>query len=253
MGDGVLELTVEDTSEYLLIPDPRRFDQASWLAIQNKFQSLLARPISNVFQELQQPDRQALDRAILQAMDLEPDEWLPRIYDGLTTLVKQRGQLAQMRTQRRQNKPQKAARRVADEVLEDLLPEGPSRFPDEFLSAEACAGSFKKVPLPNDILRIKGMMFQKVELATDSGEKMEVANNFEARYVIYAQACEQKIARLPQKPVEVSRTVNNYVQYLRKLHEELHTAYYIRTLDQAAADRFVNDVWRKYRLPDIET
>lgn len=252
MGDGALELKVEDARDYLLIPDPRCFNKKSLNAIREAFQLLIKRPILNIFEEIQQPDRQALDRAVLQAMGLEPNEWLPRIYDGLTTLVQQRIQLAQMRTQQRQSKPQKAARRVTDEVLQDLLPEGPCCFPEDFLSPEARAAGFVEVHLPQNPLKIKGMFFQKVELATENGEKLDASNHFEAKYLIYAQACGQPVARVPLKPVEVSRTVNNYIQYLRKLSEDLNTAYYIRTLDQAAADRFVDEVWQKYKLPKME-
>lgn len=57
-----------------------------------------------------------------------------------------------------------------------------------------------------------------------------------------AQAAGQQIARLPDKPVEVSRTVNTYLQYLRQLREQLYHAYSARTLDQAV----VGVLWASY-------
>jgi len=40
------------------------------------------------------------------------------------------------------------------------------------------------------------------------------------------------------------------VQYLRDLRQRLHDTYFTRTLDQAAAERFVEQVWSKFNLPN---
>ena len=250
LGDGALELTVEDARDYLRVPDVRQFDKAGRQAIVAAFQPLLTRPIGSVFDEVQQPDRRPLDAAVLHAMGLDPDRWLPRLYDGLTTLVRERVQLGQMRGQARRSRPRRAANRVAQEVLQDLLPNGPARFPDDFFSPAARTGAFWEIPLPDSPLRYAGPHFGQEELITDDGQTLTVANKFEARYVLFAQAAGQKVARLPEKPVEVSRTVNNYVQYLRDLRQRLHDTYFTRTLDQAAAERFVGQVWSKFNLPN---
>ena len=252
MGDGALELTVEDASDYLRVPDVRQFDEADRQAIVDAFQPLLARPIGSVFDELQQLDRRALDGAILRAMGLDPDRWLPRLYDGLTTLVRERVQLGQMRGKARRSRPQRAANRVKEDVLQDLLPGGPARFPDDFFSPAARAGDFREIPLPTTPMRYVGPHFGKEQLTTQDGQILTVVNKFEVRYLLFAQASGQKVARLPEKPVEISRTVNNYVQYLRDLRARLRDAYFTRTLDQAAAERFVGEAWRKFNLPEPE-
>jgi len=252
MGDGALELTVEDARDYLRVPDARQFSPADRQAIVDAFQPLLARSIGSVFDEVQQPDRQALDTAVLRAMGLDPDRWLPRLYDGLTTLVRERVHLGQMRGKARRSRPQRAANRVKEDVLQDLLPGGPARFPDDFFSPAARAGDFWEIPLPGAPLRYAGPHFGQEQLVTKDGQTLTVANKFEVRYLLFAQASGQKVARLPEQPVEVSRTVNNYVQYLRDLRKRLHDAYLTRTLDQAAAERFVGEVWRKFNLPDPE-
>jgi hypothetical protein len=252
LGDGALELKVEDARDYLLIPDARQFSHSAREAIETVFKPPLTRPIGSIFEEVKQTDRQALDHAILQAMGLYPAEWLPRLYEGLTTLVRQRIQLGQMRSQSRRSRPQKAAGRVAEEVLQDLLPYGPAKFPDEFLSPQAQNDPFREIPLPTARLSYKGHSFGKEELATAAGQTFYATTKFEARYLLLAQAAGQAVARLPEKPVEVSRTVNTYLQYLRNLREQLHHAYFARTLDQAAAGRFVVEVWRKFDLPSLE-
>ncbi len=185
-------------------------------------------------------------------MGLDPDRWLTAIYDGLTTLVSERVGLGRQRCQTRgKSKSGRAAGRVAEDVLGDLLPEGPQRFPDAFLSPAARRGSFREIPLPAQPLRHVGHLWGKEELTTADGETLHVANKFEARYVLYAQANGQRVARLPEKPIEVSRTVADYGKYLRDLRGQLHQAYFARTLDRGAAERFVVEAWRKLGLPDL--
>jgi methylase of polypeptide subunit release factors len=252
LGDGALELAVEDAQEHLYLPDVRLFSNDSKEAAIFAFQPLLQRPIGSVFAEVQQPDRQALDQAVLQAMGLEAREWLPRIYAGLTGLVGERTQLGQMRSQTRKARPQKAAGRVAEEALKDLLPDGPLPFPERFYSPAARSGPFRQIPLPEQPLQVRGHHFGQEELGTPDGQILRVASPAEALFVQYCQANGQRSALLPQKAIEVSRTVNDYKKYLRDLRQQLFEAFFRRTLDQAQAERFVAETWRKYHLPDVD-
>jgi hypothetical protein len=251
LGDGALELKIEDARDYLRIPDVRKFDAAQHGQIQDAFKPLLARPVGPVREEIGKPDRRQLDAAVLAALGLDPNRWLPAIYDGLLTLVSERVGLGRQRGQTRRARPQKAANRVADEVLSDLLPDGPQRFPDDFLSPAAKQGRFREIPLPDKPLRYRGYFFGGEELSADDGEILRVANKFEVRYVLYAQANGQPAARLPGKPIEISRAVADYTKYLRELRGQLQQAYYARSLDRGAAERFVTDAWRKLGLPDV--
>ncbi len=252
LGDGALELKVEDVRDYLLIPNLRSFDRESKQEIERAFKPLLQRPIGSVLDEVKQPDRQALDRAVLTAMGLDADKWLPRIYDGLTTLVRERIQLGQMRSQSRRSRTQKAVGRVSEEVIQDILPHGPKKFPDDFLPPAVRNGEFRDIPLPSTPLRYKGHWMGKEELGTEDGQTFHAANKFEMRYILYAQGNGHTIAHVPKQAVEVSRAVTAYQQYLRDLRERLHHAYFTRTLDQNAAARFVTDTWRKLNLPLLE-
>jgi len=230
------------------VPDVRQFDAAARQAIMTACQPLLQRPIGSVFEEVQRADRQALDRAVLQALGLDPAIWLSRLYDGLTTLVRERAELGRMRNRAHKGKARRAASRVADEVLADLLPDGPRRFPDDFWSPAARRGQFTEVALPQAPLRYAGHMFGREEVVAEGGFHHQARSKAEAKYLIYAQAAGREVARLPAQPVETSRTVANYEQYVRQTHEALYEAYYHRTLDQKAADRFVTSVMHRLNL-----
>lgn len=250
MGDGALELKVEDARDYLHVPNPLRFDEAHRQAILAAFQPLLQRPIGSVFDEIQQPDRQALDRAVLSAMGLDPERWLAPLYEGLALLVTERTSLGKKRGQSRTSRAKKAAGRVSEDVLDELLPNGPQRFPEAFLTP-AARKSLREIPLPEAPLRHSGSFFGKEELSSPDGHKIMLGNLYEARYVLYAQANGQRVAQIPMQMVEVTRAVNEYARYLRDLRQRLYESYFRRTLDQAAANRFVEETWRKLHLPEM--
>ncbi len=251
LGDGVLELTVEDARDYLLVPDVRRFDAASRQHIVHAFQPLLERPIGSIFDEVQREDRRALDSAVLEALGLDPKVWLPRLYYGLTTLVGEWIELGSMRGKARRGKAVKAVRQVAEAVLTELLPQGARKFPDDFWSPAAKRGQFVEVRLPNAPLRHTGHLFGKEELVAEGGFTYLAKNRFEASYLLYAQQAGHEVARLPQQPVEISRTVTQYEQYVRQLRQQLYEAYYNRTLDQKQAARLTADALKKLHLPDL--
>ena len=108
--------------------------------------------------------------------------------------------VGRQRGQTRKAKPARAASRVAEEVLSDLLPDGPQRFPDAFLSPAAEQGGFREIILPVQPLRHAGHLWGREELTTADGEVLHVANKFEARYVLYAQANGQLVAACLKSP-----------------------------------------------------
>ena len=101
-------------------------------------------------------------------------------------------------------------------------------------------------------LRYAGHMFGREEVVAESGFHYQACSKLEAKYLIYAQAVGREVARLPTRPVELSRTVANYEQYVRQTREVLYKAYHHRTLDQKAANRFVNSAMQQLRLVLVE-
>ena len=200
---------------------------------------------------MKKKDRQELDKAIFKAMGMDPAKWLMPIYDGLNQLVNERINLAKLRSQIKKRKPQTAANQVFSNVIKEILPEGLAKFPDDFFSKDAINGKFKEIPLPKNSLNIQRSFFGKQELITEDGEKVIVSNPFEAQFVIFCQINGHETARLPEKPVEISRAVNNYKQYLKEIHNRLADTFYVRTLNQNLANRYLKQAWKKYNLPEI--
>jgi hypothetical protein len=254
MGDGALELTVEDARDYLLVPDLRKLSVAGRKAITSAFDALCKREIGNVFEEVKQRDRQALDAAILTAIGLDPKRYLKPIYDALCELVQERISLGEQRGKMRKTKARKAKaeKESYQEVLDEILPEGPRHFPDDFLSADAARSERVAVVLPEAKLRLD-ITPMVVSLYTDADKRLFAHRKSpaEGKFIIYCQQAGQSVAFLPTKPVEVSRTVANYETYLRELHKTLYDAFYRRTLDVSVAARLTQATFDRFKLPVI--
>ncbi|HPL67331.1 MAG TPA: N-6 DNA methylase [Smithellaceae bacterium] len=254
MGDGVLESKVEDARDYLLMPDIRTFDPDISGQIVKLLEPLLKRPIGAIFDEIKNPDRQALDTAILEAIGLDPKKYLKPLYDGLCELVRERIELGQKRHTARKTKARgdKAEKKTADEVLKEILPQGHKRFPDDFLSAAAASQPKISITLPDQTLTFDHTpMFFGVYVPNGSFHH-QVKNAAEGKFLIYAQQAGHTVAHLPGKQVELTRTVANYEKYLRDLRKQLYDAYYRRTLNTKTAARLTQNAFEKLKLPNIE-
>lgn len=253
MGDGVLELTVEEANDYLFVPDVRNATAAQKNEITAAFETLCKREIGSVFDEVKQKDRQALDSAILIAIGINPKKYLKPIYEALCELVRERISLGEQRGKTRKTKARKsrAENESFNEVLDEQLPAGPKRFPDDLFSADAAKGEMVEVPLPEALLRLD-ILLTHATLYEGTKVFREARFPAEGKFILYCQLAGQSTARIPFKTVEVTRTIASYEGYLRDLRKRLYDAYYRRTLDVAVAARLTQAAFDRFRLPKIE-
>jgi hypothetical protein len=255
MGDGVLEMTIEDARDHLLVPDFRHASTSQKKAIDDAFEALCSRDIGSVFEEVKQKDRRALDAAVLGAIGLDPKKHLQPIYDGLCELVRERIELGQMRGKARKTKARKtgAEKQTLQDVLTEELPNGPHCFPDDFFSDTAKAEPKTGIELPGTELVLDTGSLIPALYAKDKSWNRMVKSPAEGKFLLYAQQAGHTTAHAPIKPVEISRTVANYEGYLRELRKRLYEAFYNRTLDAKVAATLTQAVFDKFRLPKVET
>lgn len=253
-GDGVCELRLEDARDALLIPDPRQMTERHREAILKAFRPLRQRPILRVFDEVKKRDRQAFDSAVLKAIGADRREYGELVHEGLSELIHERIALGQMRGKARKTKARgtRAEKKAAEEVLEEILPEGPLRFPEEFFSGAASNGIKTAVDLPEAPLTVDSTpLFSRVYTA-DGSYKRDVKSSAEGKFLLYAQRSGHHTAGVPTQTVEVTRTVANYEKYLRELRKQLYDAYYRRTLDTRTAARLTQAAFDRFHLPQVE-
>jgi type I restriction enzyme M protein len=253
-GDGVCELRVEDAREYLPVPDVRKAAKQVRNKIDKAFESLLERPIEAVASECKRDDRQFFDATVLKAVGLDPKKCLKPIYEALCELVRERIELGQTRGKARRTKSRggKAETKAAEEVLNEVLPDGPKRFPDDFFSSAATTAAKTPVELPEATLIFDNSpLFSGVHTA-DNKFGRSVKTPAEGKFLLFAHGCGHRRADLPEKVVEISRTVANYEQYLRDLRKQFYEAYYRRTLDTRTAARLTQAAFDRFHLPNVE-
>jgi len=252
LGDGALDTTVEEAQDYLLIPDVAQLPNSQCNKILQAFDALLTRPIEPIFEEVKMPDRQRLDSLVLEALGLDPEKYLKPLYDGLCELVRERIELAKMRKKVKKARPERDIEKVKQEVIQEFLPDGPKRFPDDFLDSSVKKEKMKEVSLPNEPLRLGTYFFGEQELITDSGFIYKAKSPVEAKYLIYAQRAGVTKVRIPMDTMTLFKTVKNYENYLRNLRTEMAKVLLNRTLDQQIAEHLLNQILEENRLAEIE-
>ena len=256
LGDGALDTTVEEAQDYLIIPDIRQLTNTEAQRILQAFDSILTRPIKPIFEEIKMPERQKLDSLVLEALGLDPKKYLRPLYDGLCELVRERIELAKIRKKVKRARPETDIEKVKREILEEFLPDGPKRFPEDFLDSSVRKDRMKEVPLPREPLRFGVSFFpgQKggyQELITDGGISYRADSIVEAKYIIYSQRQGITTVLVPIESMPLFKTVKNYEIYLRNLRDEMAKALLSRTLDQKIAERLLNQILEENHLIEI--
>ena len=254
MGDGVLEYSVEDARDYLFVPDIRSTTPAQTKRMRACFEVRLQRPIQAIRREIECGDTQSLDKVLLTAIGLDPKKYLKPIYEGLCELVRERIELGQMRGKARKTKSRgvKAEKKTAEEVLDEVWPDGPKRFPDDFLSGAATTATKTHVELPESPLIFDNSpLFYGIHTADNSFSRT-VKTPAEGKFLVYAHGCGHRTADLPEKVVEINRTVANYEKYLRDKRKQFYEAYYRRTLDTRTAERLTQAAFDRFHLRNVE-
>ncbi len=94
------------------------------LSVEEVLESISKREIHSIFREIKQKDRKELDTAVLEALGLNPKEYLPRIYKGITELVKERLELPKMRKKKKSQVVKVAYDQIKEAVIKDIIPNG---------------------------------------------------------------------------------------------------------------------------------
>lgn len=253
LGEGLLTTYGPEIEEFL-IPDPSLFiGQPIEIKLKQAFVLLSKRPVKSIFEEVKMKDRQKLDRLILEALGLDPDKYLKPIYDGLTELVRERIELANMRKKVKQVKNQRDADRLSKQVIEEVLPYGLKKFPEEFLEAPLKPQDYHNISIPGEPLKLGMFFLGTQEVVSDSDFSYQAKNVEEAKYIIYSQKPDAFVVSLPKDKVVVTKAINDYERYLDKLRNELFQELFKRTFDHKLSDTLTQKVTIELGLPEVAT
>jgi type I restriction-modification system DNA methylase subunit len=250
LGEGLLT-TYGPEIEDFLIPDLSIFvNQPSGAELQKAFTELAKRPTNPIFEEVKMKDRQKLDSLVLQALGLDPKRYLKSIYDGLTELVRERIELANMRKKVKQVKTQKDVDRLKKQVIEEVLPYGLKKFPAQFLDKPLKPQEYQSISIPGEPLKL-GMFFMgTMEVVSDSGFKYQAQNVEEAKYIFYSQKPDTYVVNLPKDKIVITKAVNGYERYLDKLNDDIIKEFFKRTFNHKLSETLTQKTLIDLGLPE---
>jgi len=250
-GEGVLWTTVEEAEEYALVPDFRVFPPDEAEKILQIFDELSKRPVKTIFDEVKMKDRQKLDSLVLKALGLDPKEYLKPIYDGLTQLVRERIELANMRNKVKQVKTQRDVDRLKKQVMEEVLPNGLKKFPAEFLETPLKPQDYQNISIPGEPLKLGMFFLGTQEVVSDSDFLHQAKSVEEAKYILYSQTPDTFVVSLPKDNVVITKAVNAYERYLDKLKDGLFQEFFKRTFDHKLSEMLTQKTMIALGLPEI--
>ncbi|MGQ9657563.1 MAG: N-6 DNA methylase [Fimbriimonadales bacterium] len=243
LGDGVLKIIGPELSS-LLIPDPNLLQKHILL---ERYDAIKRRPVLPIAQEAKQKDRQALDAAVLEALGLDPEKYLPQIYQGLVEMVEERLALPKMRQTRRKQAQQVSFEQVKALVRQAVVPHGLKSI-TAFLPAPA--GAMQAVALAGRPERWESML-SEFTLFDSAGAVVGTlqGDEHQVRYLLYAAAPGVYRVEVPADSVVAGQAVARYEAYLRQVAGEMMTHALNATRQHRQAERAVRDILESLGLP----
>lgn len=250
LGDGALKVQVYELGK-ALVPDIRRISKNEKNSILTLLDRLRCRKTESIYQEIKMKDRQELDSAILEALELDPKVYLPKIYEGISELVRERLELPKMRKRTNKIKGKRDIDRLKEDVIKEMLPDGVKKFPEDSWDIGIKKDTFKEINFPDEPLNFSQPFFGEVEISTESGFSYKTKNPAEAKYIKYARFNNIFQIKIPQQPINVLRTVTAYERYIRDLKNKLFESLYNRTHDQKLSHSLVQSSLEELKIPEI--
>lgn len=249
MGDGLLTFYGPDIVD-LLVPDASKVSNPVSKQILKAFDKLLTRPIKPIFEEVKMKDRQRLDSLVLSAIGLDPKKYLKPLYEGLCELVRERIELAGMRKKVKNAKTEKDIEKLMEQVISEIIPNGPRKFPEEFIDSRYLKEA-KEISISNEPLKLGNYFMGQQEVVSDSGFKYTAQGIEEAKFIIYSQKPNCYIVKLPKDRIRLTKAVDEYERYIKRLKDELFQAFFTRTHDHKLADTLVERVMEEMEIREI--
>ncbi len=250
LGEGALDTAVEEAKEYIPCPDIRRFRGDLSKKLLRAFEALFARPIKSIFDEVKLKDRQELDRLVLEAMGLDPKKYLKPIYDGLCELVEERINLARMRKKLKGAKTLRDVDKLKEQVLDELLPDGPRNFPAEFIKSIFLKERIE-ISVPGEPLKLGNYFMGLQDVISEGGYKYEAKSIEEAKFIIYSQAPDSYVIKVPKNKAAVINAVDNYERYLKELGRKLFETFFTHSHDHKLAETLTRRVFEEVGLLEV--
>ncbi len=134
-----------------------------------------------------------------------------------------------------------------DKILSDLLPDGPKRFPADFMDGGTSTAT--TVSLPPEAVEVAQLPDGKWAVTSSLGFCHHVPNVTEGNFVYYASLKGQRTVEVPSEMIVVFRIVKKYENYVREMRRSLMQAYERKSGHRPMAEHHTKEVFRNLGLP----
>ncbi|MDP2918861.1 MAG: hypothetical protein Q8O43_01400, partial [Dehalococcoidia bacterium] len=249
LGEGALDVMVEDAVNYMVLPDLNLFTDDIMTKLLVSFDKISQRPVRPIFEEVKMKDRRQLDSLILEAMGLDTNKYLKPLYKGLTEMVRERTELGKMRPKVKKAKYAKDVESLKNNVLKMVLPNGPKKFPEEFLEKALKAEDCKTVPVTGELLKLGTQFLTQQEVISDGGYKYNASSINEAKYIVYAQKPNSYLLYVPTDEETMGKAVQKYEIYLKELRKKISSELGNLVDDYKLVISLTQQIFAEFNLP----
>jgi len=245
LGDGATSTEGVDWKNNVFLFDHSKLTKKQTDKILRSFSKLLERPIYAIDKEVRRKDRQEFDRSVLEAIGLDPDKYLKRLYRGLTELVRERLSLPKMRKRIANARIELSIEEIKKQVEQDVTPDGLREFPGSFLERPAQL-KYVEIPTSGLPLKIGHHFFGKFEVIDEDGNVIHEADSLDAaRYIVCSYKANEHVIRIPKSRVAITKAITEYERYINGIHEKLVQRAFSATQDHDMADRIALELLRE--------
>lgn len=219
LGDGATKTEGVDWNNLMLIPQ-------KILTVNINIDKISKRKIEPISKEVKKKDRQQLDKAVLEAMGLEPEIYLPKIYAGLTEMVKERLELPKMRQKRKQQKVEVSYEEVKKSVIEEIIGTKIKKFPQDFFTNANTGFDYDSVETEVYNTSGKQLHFEEFfQICTvkdeDGNEIFQTEQQEIAKFAVILAKPDVYRLKVPKDVKIVRQILENYRSYLLQMKELL--------------------------------
>jgi len=251
-GRGIdsIDITVYEVAQLPFL-NPEVVPEEISTKIVDAIHKIADRAILPVLEEVNQPDRQALDDAVLEAIGFEdPEERgkvLSELYDAVCKRVESRFERARSTQHPGEKRPRPNPEAIAEELFKELSPDLAKRFPNDFVPTGV---KTKSVQLPEGIEDFERVTFNRLRIG---GKLMDFDNPDEAEFIQFAiQGGASASITIPMESSLVHDAVTSYRDYLSDLAKHIEELASSRTQDRKLKQRITEALRQRLGLRSLQ-
>lgn len=135
---------------------------------------------------------------------------------------------------------------IIELVLEEIAPDGPKQFPDDFLDNTNCT-DFYEVDLPGTQLHLAPLS-QTIITSPKGYFRYQAKNPPEAKYILYAYHVGFKKIKIPSDNLTLFKTVKTYEKYCDKITQKAFELFLEFTHNETKSEELSAEILRRLGL-----